>query len=61
MKAAMADIETLAKDEVAQDAQDRARDRLRSTQQDAVERRQKLVDQLAMADEFLELISGRLV
>ncbi|MEO5665334.1 MAG: MerR family transcriptional regulator [Nocardioides sp.] len=61
MKAAMVDIETLASDEADPDAQDTARERLRITQQDAVERRQKLVAQLAMADEFLDLISGRLI
>lgn len=60
MKAAMSDIETLSDDRADQGAHDSARERLHATQQDAVERRQKLVVQLAMADEFLDLISGRL-
>jgi DNA-binding transcriptional MerR regulator len=61
MKAAMADIATLANDDAGPRAQNSARERLHATQQDAVERRQKLVAQLAMADEFLDLISGRLI
>jgi MerR family copper efflux transcriptional regulator len=61
MKAAMADIETLANDDAEATAKDSARKRLDATQQDAVQRRQKLVQQLAMADEFIDLISGRLV
>jgi len=61
MKAAMADIEILANDDAAATAKDRARERLHATQRDAGERRTKLVEQLAMADEFLDLIKGRLV
>ena len=60
MKAAMADIEALADDRADPDVQDSARARLHTTRQDAVDRRRKLVDQLAMADEFIDLISGRL-
>lgn len=61
MKAAMADIETLANDHADAAERNTARQRLQGTQQDAAGRRQKLVDQLAMADEFLELVTGRLV
>lgn len=61
MKAAMTDIETLADDAAELGAKDAARARLGTTQQDAVERRKKLVVQLAMADEFLDLISDRLL
>jgi MerR family transcriptional regulator, copper efflux regulator len=60
MKAAMADIETLTNDEAVPEARDSARERLHATRQEAVERRQKLVAQLAMADEFLDLLGGRL-
>jgi MerR family copper efflux transcriptional regulator len=60
MKATMADIETLADPATVLSAKDAARKRLATTQQEAVERRQKLVQQLAMADEFIDLISGRL-
>ncbi|MCW2835725.1 MAG: MerR family transcriptional regulator [Nocardioides sp.] len=59
MKAAMTDIETLADAGADAAARDSARARLSATQQDAVVRRQKLVVQLAMADEFLDLISDR--
>lgn len=61
MKAAMADIETLASPDADATTKDSARERLDATQQDATERRQKLVQQLAMADEFIDLISRRLV
>ncbi len=60
MKAVMADIETLAEPAVDPEAEDAARQRLHATQQDASERREKLVRQLAMADEFIDLIGARL-
>jgi MerR family transcriptional regulator, copper efflux regulator len=60
MKAAMADIETLADPASDTAAKDAARERLHATQQEATGRRGKLVQQLAMADEFIDLISGRL-
>jgi DNA-binding transcriptional MerR regulator len=60
MKAAMADIETLDDPAAQQAAHEAARQRLDATQRDASERRQKLVRQLEMADEFIDLISARL-
>jgi MerR family transcriptional regulator, copper efflux regulator len=60
MKAVMIDIETLADPNVADDATSAARLRLVATQQDAARRREKLVAQLAMADEFIDLVSARL-
>jgi len=66
MKAVMSDIETLADPDpdpdpdVAEDAGSAARLRLVATQQDASRRREKLVAQLAMADEFIDLVSARL-
>ncbi|TGN63299.1 MerR family transcriptional regulator [Nocardioides eburneiflavus] len=60
MKTVMADINTLADSSASQAAQDEARQRLDATQRDATERRQKLVRQLAMADEFIDLVSARL-
>jgi MerR family copper efflux transcriptional regulator len=60
MKAAMADIETLADPAPDTTAKAAARERLHATRQEATERRRKLVQQLAMADEFIDLISGRL-
>jgi DNA-binding transcriptional MerR regulator len=60
MKAVMSDIETLADPDVTDDETSAARLRLAATQQDASRRREKLVAQLAMADEFIELVSARL-
>lgn len=60
MKAAMADIEILAGPAHDTAAKNAARERLHATQQEATERRRKLVQQLAMADEFIDLISERL-
>ena len=60
MKAVMADIETLAGPEVDPAVEDAARERLHATRLDASERREKLVRQLAMADEFIDLIGARL-
>jgi DNA-binding transcriptional MerR regulator len=64
MRSVMTDVEILA--DTAADsaadvaARDAARTRLAATQQEAAERREKLVRQLAMADEFIDLISARL-
>lgn len=60
MKTVMADINTLADSSASRAFKDEARQRLHATQRDATERRQKLVRQLAMADEFIDLISARL-
>lgn len=60
MKTVMADINTLADSSASRAAKDEARQRLDATQRDATERRQKLVRQLAMADEFIDLIGTRL-
>ena len=60
MKAAMTDIETLAAPDASDAARSLARERLDGTQQDARERRHKLVVQLAMADEFIEHVAARL-
>ena len=60
MKAVMTDIETLADPDAGEDAESAARLRLAAAQHDASERRQKLVVQLAMADEFIDLVSARL-
>lgn len=64
MRSVMTDVEILA--DTAADsaadvaARDAARTRLAATQQEAAERREKLVRQLAMADEFIDLVSARL-
>lgn len=60
MKAVMTDIETLADPAATPTDKHTARERLGATQQDASERREKLVRQLAMADEFIDLIDARL-
>lgn len=60
MKAVMRDIETLGAPDAGDDARSTARMRLDATERDASQRRQKLVDQLAMADEFIDLIRARL-
>jgi MerR family transcriptional regulator, copper efflux regulator len=59
MKTVMADIEILADPEAGRAAHEAARRRLDDTQGDAVERRQKLVRQLEMADEFIDIIAAR--
>ncbi|MEO9324829.1 MerR family transcriptional regulator [Nocardioides sp. C4-1] len=57
MKDVMADIEAL-RDPGADDARrDDARRRLAAVQDDAADRRQKLVRQLEMADEFIGLVA----
>jgi DNA-binding transcriptional MerR regulator len=60
MKAVMSDVETLAHPNLTDDETSAARLRLAATQQDASRRREKLVAQLAMADEFIELVNARL-
>jgi MerR family transcriptional regulator, copper efflux regulator len=59
MKAVMADLEVL--DDPATDEAGRAaaRQRLAEVQEDAGERRTKLVRQLEMADEFIGLLASR--
>ncbi len=60
MKDVMTDIETLADHSADASAQDAARPRLDATQREAAERRRGLARQLAMADEFIDLIAARL-
>lgn len=59
MSAAMRDIEAL-RDPAAVDRHAEARERLAAIGVDAAERRQKLETQLAMADEFIELLGRQL-
>lgn len=59
MKAVMADIEVLDDPVVPPDALAAARERLAAVADDAAERREKLVRQLAMADEFIGLLDAR--
>ena len=56
MKAAMADIEALRDPDMSTQVRADARSRLRKVQEEASERRQKLVRQLEMADEFIRLL-----
>ncbi|WP_210441449.1 MerR family transcriptional regulator [Nocardioides xinjiangensis] len=60
MRAVMTDIETIADPAAEAKAKETAHDRLRATQEDAADRRDELVRQLAMADEFIDLLSARL-
>ena len=60
MSVAMRDIETLHEPGAARDAVDDARTRLRDILDQATERRARLVDQLAMADEFMQLLGRQL-
>jgi DNA-binding transcriptional MerR regulator len=60
MKAVMSDIETIADPAADTSAISAARGRLHATQHEAADRRDKLVRQLAMADEFIDLLSARL-
>ncbi|MDO9455988.1 MerR family transcriptional regulator [Nocardioides sp.] len=57
MKAALLDLETLGTAGADHAA---ARERLALVQREAVERRRKLVTQLAMADEFIAIVEQRL-
>lgn len=59
MKAVMADIELLDAPSVAAAEREGARERLGAVAEDARERRERLVRQLAMADEFIGLLEGR--
>ncbi|MGZ5418564.1 MAG: helix-turn-helix domain-containing protein [Nocardioides sp.] len=58
MSAAMRDIETLHDPDAVGTAE--ARERLAAILNEANERREKLVRQLAMADEFIDLLGGQL-
>lgn len=60
MKSVMADLENLDESDSESDTRQAARRHLDEIQQEAVERREKLVRQLSMADEFIELIGDRL-
>jgi MerR family transcriptional regulator, copper efflux regulator len=60
MSAAMRDIEVL-RDSAAREQHAEARDRLAVILREAAERRHKLEDQLAMADEFINQLGRELV
>jgi MerR family copper efflux transcriptional regulator len=60
MSAAMRDIETLQHPATARTEKAAAHRRLTAILDDAAERREKLVRQLAMADEFIDLLGQRL-
>jgi MerR family transcriptional regulator, copper efflux regulator len=60
MSAAMRDIETLQHPSALDAAKTAAHQRLTGILDDAAERREKLVRQLAMADEFVELLGQEL-
>lgn len=60
MKAVMHDIETLRSASAGGDARTAARARLAGVEHEATGRRQRLVRQLAMADEFLDLLGDEL-
>ncbi|WP_447644209.1 MerR family transcriptional regulator [Nocardioides zeae] len=57
MKAALADVEALRDPAATPEAVAAAREQLAAVHADAVERRAKLVRQLAMADEFLAILA----
>lgn len=59
MKAVMSDLEVLDDPSSGSDARGAARERLGAVSQDAVERRERLVRQLDMADEFIGLLAAR--
>ncbi len=59
MKAVMVDIETLAAPEVTAAEAAAARARLDDVRREAGDRRERLVRQLAMADEFIALLGAR--
>ncbi|MFB9315308.1 MerR family transcriptional regulator [Nocardioides plantarum] len=61
MKAVMADVETLGAADVTPAVAREARARLDEVREDAVRRRLTLVRQVEMADEFLDLLGGRIV
>jgi MerR family transcriptional regulator, copper efflux regulator len=60
MSAAMRDIETLQHSDAPQAQKSAAHQRLTDILIDAAERREKLVRQLAMADEFIDLLGHEL-
>jgi MerR family transcriptional regulator, copper efflux regulator len=60
MSAAMRDIEALRDPEVSNTRAVEARERLTGVLREAAERREKLVRQLAMADEFVDLLGQQL-
>jgi MerR family copper efflux transcriptional regulator len=59
MRAVMADLEVLDDAAADEPALRAARERLGAVSQEAVERRQRLVRQLDMADEFIGLLAAR--
>lgn len=59
MKAVMRDLEVLDEPGTSSADQTAARRRLDAVRQDAIARREALVRQLAMADEFIDLIASR--
>ena len=60
MRAVMADLEVLRDAGADEPARAAARARVGAVREDAVERRARLVRQLAMADEFIDLVGGEL-
>ena len=60
MGAAMRDIEALRDVDVPQERVSEARGRLSTVLSDAADRRKRLVQQLAMADEFIDLLGREL-
>ena len=59
MKAVMGDLEVLDDATAAEPARRAARERLGAVSQEAAERRERLVRQLDMADEFIGLLAAR--
>lgn len=59
MKAVMSDLEVLDDPAADEPARSSARERLAAVSRDAAERRQRLVRQLDMADEFIGLLAAR--
>jgi MerR family copper efflux transcriptional regulator len=59
MKAVMGDLEVLDDPAIDEAARSSARERLEAVSRDAAERRQRLVRQLDMADEFIGLLAAR--
>jgi MerR family copper efflux transcriptional regulator len=59
MKAVMGDLEVLDDPATDEAARSSARERLEAVSRDAAERRQRLVRQLDMADEFIGLLAAR--
>jgi MerR family copper efflux transcriptional regulator len=59
MKAVMGDLEVLDDPTADETARNAARERLAAVSREAAERRQRLVRQLEMADEFIGLLAAR--